>query len=500
MGASRVGLAIVFACAALAVVAPPAPAVTDACPNGWSADQTVSFAPPWRPGRPGGIDSGVRNPERADGCTLLDVVWNREPFSSHGRFVVTVARASARFVDDGLLTPRDAAAILVAAARSDVGKPGDRQVDNSCPNRIAFTFDDGTSYYRPRLLHVLRRKQVRATFFDNGIRVEANPAIARFQVREGHVELNHTYTHVHMDQLTPAANREEVLRNEAVLAAAGAPIAFKGIRPPFGGSNPAVQQLLASMGYASFLDRIDGADWLPDKSAEAVADDIVAQLRPGVIIGMHDGPIDTPAGAATVAAVERIIDRARELGYCFGVVDHTGRVVADRYVSSGRPIPEAVNAVPYLRPLAFGTPEQIRGPWAFAPSPLRIAAAHRPATFARGQAGTLTLTVSNGSDRPTDGSTVTVTDAVPAGLTATAASGAGWTCAVAATVTCRRTDVLSPGASYPPIEIEVAVASDAPATIANEPTVLGHGSTWYDTASDPIAVGPAQIPVRARPR
>jgi peptidoglycan/xylan/chitin deacetylase (PgdA/CDA1 family) len=166
-----------------------------------------------------------------------------------------------------------------------------------------------------------------------------------------------------MDQLTPQQNREEVVHNEKVLAAAGAPIAFKGIRPPFGGSNPAVQKLLIEMGYTYYLNRIDGADWLPDKSAAAIRDDIVAKLRPGVIIGMHDGPIDTPAGAATVDAVGQIIDEARDLGYCFGVVDVSGQVVADRYVSHGAPIPPVTAPVPYRLPLAFGTEDQIPQPW-----------------------------------------------------------------------------------------------------------------------------------------
>lgn len=59
----------------------------DACPNGWSPEQTVSFAPPFRPGMPGGIHTGVVNPERPDGCTLLDRIWDREPFMGHGDFV-----------------------------------------------------------------------------------------------------------------------------------------------------------------------------------------------------------------------------------------------------------------------------------------------------------------------------------------------------------------------------------------------------------------------------
>ncbi|MCE7007253.1 polysaccharide deacetylase family protein [Kibdelosporangium philippinense] len=166
----------------------------DACPNGWAPEQTISY---------GRSDSGVRNPQRADGCTLQDVVWNAEPFRGKADFLSTVDKAAAQF----RLNAHQRLAVLAAAARSDVGtKP---QIDNSCDRRIAFTFDDGTSIYRPELLKTLREKQVHGVFFDNGVRVEANPQWARFQAREGHVELNHTYSHVHMDQLTPEQNREE---------------------------------------------------------------------------------------------------------------------------------------------------------------------------------------------------------------------------------------------------------------------------------------------------
>lgn len=316
----------------------------DACPYGWTPEQTV-------------LGTNVRNPERADGCTLLDLVWNAEPFHSRGEFVSTVNKVANRFP----LTPVQRLKIVTAAALSDVGtKP---EIDNSCIDRIAFTFDDGTSIYRPQLLEVLREKQVHAVFFDNGVRVEANPQWARFEAREGHVVLNHTYSHVHMDQLTPEQNREEVLHNEKVLAQAGAPIRFKGIRPPFGGSNPGVQKQLIEMGYTYFLNRINTEDWLPERTADQIAGAIVPMLRPGVIIGMHDGPIDTPAGAATVEAAGMIIDRARELGYCFGVVDASGQVIADRYVSSGLPVPPVTAPVPYILPLAFGTEDQIPRPW-----------------------------------------------------------------------------------------------------------------------------------------
>jgi peptidoglycan/xylan/chitin deacetylase (PgdA/CDA1 family) len=153
-------------------------------------------------------------------------------------------------------------------------------------------------------------------------------------VHEGHVELSHAFNHVHMDELTPAANEWEVEHNANVLATIGAPLTFKGIRPPFGGSNASVQKLLLSMGYMYSLDQVEASDWLPKKSADAITRGIIRQLYPGAIIGLHDGPIDTTAGAQTVKAVGQIIDQARQRGYCFGTVDHTGHVVADRYVPS----------------------------------------------------------------------------------------------------------------------------------------------------------------------
>ena len=453
----------------------------DACPNGWSAAETVEFAPPVP-----AIDSGVANVEGADGCTVLDEIWEGEPFASHGDFVTHVASVTESFVGAGLLGEREQRAIERAAGRSGVGGPGDRQLDNSCNSRIAFTFDDGTSSYRPRTLQILREGQVHGVFYDNGVRVDANPQIARFQVREGHTQLNHTYSHPHLTQLSDQAVIDEVQRNEAALEAAGAPLSFLGFRPPFFDADARVLGLIGGLGYTISRGATQTDDWDPASSADEIRDAIAAQLEPGAVILLHDGPIDTPAGANSVEALEQLIDIARSRGFCFGVTDETGEVVASRYVSSGRRIPPIVNPVPYNKLVRPGTPPE---PFVFTDGPLAIAAAHSPATFTRGGTGTLSVVVSNDADEPTDDSTVTVTDRIPAGLTATAAAGSGWSCSGTATVRCTRAGVLSPGASYPPITIAVDVAADAPAAITNAPAVVGHGGVWTDEASDSIEVG-----------
>jgi Polysaccharide deacetylase len=329
-------------------------------------------------------------------------------------------------------------------------------------------------------------------FFDLCMRAEANPQLERFERSEGHVLLSHTYNHADMNALSDAAKIEEVEHNERVFDAIGAPFTFHGIRTPFGSANTHTQEVVSSLGYTYFLNRIEtGADYEPTTTAAQTRDGILSRLRPGGLIGLHDGPIDTPAGAATVEAVSQILPMARAMGYCWGKVDRTGQVVADRYVSTGRPIPQIENPVPYNFMERAGTPPD---PWFVAPDPIDISATHSPSTFVQGQTGaTLTLVVTNTSDDPSDpdpvgGSTVTVRDAIPAGLTATAASGPGWSCSGSGTRTCTRTDTLAPHSSYPPITVTVNVSNSAPPTITNAPTVTAHGQWWKAQASDSIDV------------
>jgi uncharacterized repeat protein (TIGR01451 family) len=111
-------------------------------------------------------------------------------------------------------------------------------------------------------------------------------------------------------------------------------------------------------------------------------------------------------------------------------------------------------------------------------------------SFTQGQTSgaAYTITVVNLGTAATSG-TVTVTDALPTGLTATAISGTGWTCTLSP-LSCSRTDALAASASYPAITLTVSVASNAPSSVTNTATVSGGGetNTANDTASDATAI------------
>jgi uncharacterized repeat protein (TIGR01451 family) len=115
--------------------------------------------------------------------------------------------------------------------------------------------------------------------------------------------------------------------------------------------------------------------------------------------------------------------------------------------------------------------------------------------FTQGQTGaTYAITASNVGSASTSG-TVTVTDTLPAGLTATAVSGTGWTC-VLGTLTCTRSDALVAGSSYPAITLTVNVSLTAPASVTNSASVSGGGqsNTANDTANDLTTINPAAPP------
>ena len=120
---------------------------------------------------------------------------------------------------------------------------------------------------------------------------------------------------------------------------------------------------------------------------------------------------------------------------------------------------------------------------------LTVAKSHS-GNFTQGQVGAqYTLTVTNSGTASTNGSTVSVTDTLPAGLTATAISGTGWSC-VLGTLTCTRTTVLTAGSSYPNITVTVNVANNAPASVTNSVAVSGGGETdtTNNTDTDPTTV------------
>ena len=108
--------------------------------------------------------------------------------------------------------------------------------------------------------------------------------------------------------------------------------------------------------------------------------------------------------------------------------------------------------------------------------------------FRGGQSGTYSIVVTNTGTASTNG-TVTVTDTLPDGLTASSISGSNWTCTTSP-LECTASLYLAPGASYPTITLSVDVSNSAPTNVVNTASVSGgrDANTDNDSDSDPTTI------------
>ena len=123
--------------------------------------------------------------------------------------------------------------------------------------------------------------------------------------------------------------------------------------------------------------------------------------------------------------------------------------------------------------------------------PIWIITKSHTGNFSQGQNGaTYTIKATNSGTAPTNGTTVTVTESVPAGLTLVSITGAGWTCGAPNPANvCTRTDVLGNGASYPALTVTVNVGAAAAASVTNSASVTG-GGAGLQSVNDPTTINP----------
>ena len=209
-----------------------------------------------------------------------------------------------------------ALATTPAGAASSTPRPCSRGL-------VALTFDDGPSTtVTGRLLDVLARRKVPATFFVVGERVAAAPALARSAYRRGFVIANHSYGHEMLTGLSADGIRATLHRTTRALRHAG--VRPSGLmRPPYGAVDSRVRSVVAGMGLTPVLWDIDPRDWQSGTSA-TIASRVLGALRPGGsnIVLLHDGVQRSPT---TLAAVPAIVRGARARGYCFAELGATGR-------------------------------------------------------------------------------------------------------------------------------------------------------------------------------
>ncbi|GGG87848.1 polysaccharide deacetylase family protein [Edaphobacter dinghuensis] len=200
-------------------------------------------------------------------------------------------------------------------------------VAGSDSNEIALTYDDGPNdTATERLLEVLARHEVHATFFLIGDFVRQRPALVRSIAAAGHVVGNHTMTHPWLSWQSTARIRQELAGCNAVLEdTLGAPVRF--FRAPHGARRPVVLRIASELGITAVQWNITAFDWNPISAAE-----ILSNITRGIEhnhnrkrssnVLLHDGGhlgIGQPR-MPSVEATDLLLQRYKPIGMRFVTV------------------------------------------------------------------------------------------------------------------------------------------------------------------------------------
>ena len=180
---------------------------------------------------------------------------------------------------------------------------------------IALTFDDGPwPHSTPQVLEILKKEDIRATFFWVGQYVQAYPELARQVVADGHAIGNHTWHHWYR-QLDRATSAHEI-EDTAALIYKTTGIKTLVFRPPGGLLNNGVGEYAKEQSYVTVMWSVDSMDYRTF-NAQQLVKNVIRKAEPGGIVLMHDGGGNR---SATIEALPQIIAQLKQLGYSFVTV------------------------------------------------------------------------------------------------------------------------------------------------------------------------------------
>lgn len=196
---------------------------------------------------------------------------------------------------------------------------------------LAITFDDGPHHsLTPQLLKILKKENVKATFYLLGSRAKIYKSIVKKIKADGHQIASHTTNHKDLTKLSDTNRKKEI--NDTIKIIKN--ITGKKpstMRPPYGAYNKKVR---VAAHAPVILWSVDPQDWRY-RNSNTVYNHVVKYSRDGDIILLHD------IHKTSVMAVRKILKRLKTKGYQFVTVDELiqarGKAVNGKVYTSLRP-------------------------------------------------------------------------------------------------------------------------------------------------------------------
>lgn len=157
---------------------------------------------------------------------------------------------------------------------------------------VALTFDDGPTEFTPQFLDLLKKHNIKATFFCIGKQIEKYPDIFERIISEGHSVGNHTYSHTQkMGFLSSSEIRDEIIKCDEIIFKIGN-TTTNIYRPPFGVTNPNIAKAIKNCGKTSIGWNIRSLDTVIIDEKK-ILKRITKNLKKGDLILLHDTSLKT---------------------------------------------------------------------------------------------------------------------------------------------------------------------------------------------------------------
>jgi peptidoglycan/xylan/chitin deacetylase (PgdA/CDA1 family) len=190
---------------------------------------------------------------------------------------------------------------------------------------VVLTFDDGPSPdYTEPILDILKKYNVKATFFVVGSQVQKHCNLLRRIYSEGHEIGNHSYNHPWMAKISSEEQQNEILQTQGMIQSCigSQPRWF---RSPYASQNESTLQIAHQAGLNTALWTIDTQDWRKSSTTQSIIQKALNYQTNNIIL-MHDGVEPNPnfkhpeaslTRNNTVQSLETIIQRFQNNGFQF---------------------------------------------------------------------------------------------------------------------------------------------------------------------------------------
>lgn len=179
---------------------------------------------------------------------------------------------------------------------------------------VAITIDDwGSDYTVTKILDILAKEGVKATFFLRADGTEKNPNLARAMVEAGHDVGNHTYSHPIGTTIPAAQLQEEIVKAHRIITEAIQQKPAMIFRPPAGAYDESTLKAIGATGYHTIaMFDVIPSDHDRSKTAEEIVKTVVDKTQNGSLILLH--MLDD---THTIEALPVLIKQLRSKGYTF---------------------------------------------------------------------------------------------------------------------------------------------------------------------------------------